>query len=67
MVTNPTTRPLKYGENPQQKAMVVLDARSRDPLAIGKFQTISGAPSTHAPRPSVNETALHFLAEENGM
>jgi phosphoribosylaminoimidazolecarboxamide formyltransferase/IMP cyclohydrolase len=44
MVTNPTTRPLKYGENPQQKAMVVLDARSRDPLAIGKFQTISGAP-----------------------
>jgi phosphoribosylaminoimidazolecarboxamide formyltransferase/IMP cyclohydrolase len=38
------TRPLKYGENPQQKAIVLLDTHSRDPLSIGKFHTVSGAP-----------------------
>ncbi len=38
------TRPLKYGENPQQKAIFLLDTHSRDPLGIGKFHTVSGAP-----------------------
>lgn len=36
--------PLKYGENPHQKAVVMLDAKSPDPLAIGKFTTVAGAP-----------------------
>jgi phosphoribosylaminoimidazolecarboxamide formyltransferase / IMP cyclohydrolase len=44
MVSTPASRPLKYGENPHQKAVVVLDGRTRDPLAIGKFHTVSGTP-----------------------
>lgn len=44
MVSSPASRPLKYGENPQQKAVVVLDSRARDPLAIGRFHTVTGTP-----------------------
>lgn len=29
--------------------------------------TISGAPMTHVPGTSANETALHLRADENGM
>lgn len=44
MVSSPISRPLKYGENPQQKAVVVLDKAPRDSLAIGKFHAVGGAP-----------------------
>ena len=39
-----TSRPLKYGENPHQKAVVMLDMKNPDPLAIGRFASASGAP-----------------------
>jgi phosphoribosylaminoimidazolecarboxamide formyltransferase / IMP cyclohydrolase len=37
---------LKYGENPQQQAVVLLDAKSKDPLAIGAFKSPHGEPVT---------------------
>ena len=35
---------LKYGENPQQQAVVLLDAKSRDPLALKAFKSPQGEP-----------------------
>lgn len=37
---------LKYGENPQQQAVVVMETRSKDPLAINAFETPQGEPVT---------------------
>lgn len=35
---------LKYGENPQQQAVVMLDTKSRDPLALSAFKSPQGEP-----------------------
>ncbi len=35
---------LKYGENPQQQAVILMDAKSKDPLAISAFKTPQGEP-----------------------
>lgn len=37
---------LKYGENPHQKGTISVDKASRDPLGLGNFHTVSGAPFT---------------------
>jgi phosphoribosylaminoimidazolecarboxamide formyltransferase/IMP cyclohydrolase len=41
-----TSHELKYGENPQQRAIVVVDDDHRDPLAIGRFKLVDGRPIT---------------------
>lgn len=35
---------LKYGENPHQEATLAVDAKSGDPLAIGRFSSAAGEP-----------------------
>lgn len=36
---------LNYGENPQQRGFVTVDAGSQDPLAVTRFETPEGAPA----------------------